>query len=107
MKPLAYLHTVTQDDGDPDDQALSFSPDSFPFKDVGGFRSLKHIPLFGEPLFTYSIGQQVIVLAVQQNGTVTQRCDRGANQVEYQVVFWHDGKRQAEWLMPHELKATP
>lgn len=45
MKPIAWLHEVAQDDGAPD-QALSFSPDSFPFQGVGGFRSLSHRPLF-------------------------------------------------------------
>lgn len=45
MKPIAWLHEVVQDDGEPD-QALSFSPDSFPLQGVGGFRSLRARPLF-------------------------------------------------------------
>ena len=44
-KAVAWLHTVTQDDGETD-QALSFSPDAFPLMGVGGFRSIEHIPLF-------------------------------------------------------------
>lgn len=45
MKPVAWLHEVVQDDGEAD-QALSFSPDSFPLQGVGGFRSVKARPLF-------------------------------------------------------------
>ncbi len=47
-EPVAFLHTVTQDDGE-SDQALSFSRDSFPFAGVGGFRSVECVPLFTHP----------------------------------------------------------
>ena len=44
----AWLHTVVQDDGE-QDQALSFSPDSFPLEGVGGFRSIGKTPLYAAP----------------------------------------------------------
>lgn len=43
-KPVAWMHTVVQDDGH-EDSALSFDKDSFPFQGVGGFRSVKVRPL--------------------------------------------------------------
>jgi len=43
--PVAYLHTVVQDDGTAD-LALSFKSDSFPLEGVGGFRSVRAEPLF-------------------------------------------------------------
>jgi len=45
VAPVAWLHTVTQDDGETD-QALSFSPDSFPFDGIAGYRSVSHMPLY-------------------------------------------------------------
>ncbi len=42
---VAWMHDVVQDDGE-HDQALSFSPESFPLQGVGGFRSVSHIPLY-------------------------------------------------------------
>jgi hypothetical protein len=42
---VAWLHTVVQDDGT-QDEALSFSPSSFPLEGVGGFRSIGRRPLF-------------------------------------------------------------
>lgn len=55
--------------------------------------------------FTYEINQAVRIVPLSLDGVVTQRCDRGANQHDYQVVFWSDGKRNVEWLLPHELKS--
>lgn len=45
---VAWLHDVVQDDG-AQDQALSFSRDSFPLEGVGGFRSLRASPLYTRP----------------------------------------------------------
>lgn len=45
IEPTAYLHHVVQNDGDAD-FALSFSPDSFPLEGVGGFKSIRHEPLY-------------------------------------------------------------
>jgi hypothetical protein len=42
---VAWLHTVTQGDGETD-QALSFSRDSFPLDTQLGFRSLGAVPLY-------------------------------------------------------------
>jgi len=56
-------------------------------------------------LFAYEIGQRVNVRPINAEGHVMQRCDRGAGQTDYQVVFWIDGKRQVEWLLPFELEA--
>lgn len=55
--------------------------------------------------FEYSIGQRVNVKAVNADGVITQRCDRGAGQYDYQTIFWMDGKRQVEWLLSFELEA--
>ena len=56
-------------------------------------------------MFLYEIGQTVTVLPLNCAGHVTQRCDRGAGQHDYQVVYWWDGKRQVEWLLLHELES--
>lgn len=50
---VAWLHDVVQSDGE-QDQALSFSPDSFPLKGVGGFESIKSTPLFLAPQATHN-----------------------------------------------------
>lgn len=50
---VAWLHDVVQGDGE-QDQALSFSPDSFPLKGVGGFESIKSTPLFLAPQATHN-----------------------------------------------------
>lgn len=42
---VAWLHDVVADDGEAD-QALSFSPDSFPLQGVCGYRSTRARPLF-------------------------------------------------------------
>jgi hypothetical protein len=47
-EPVAWLHDVVQDDGEPD-QALSFFSDSFPLENVGGFRSVGCKPLYTAP----------------------------------------------------------
>lgn len=44
VEAVAWLHDVVQDDGE-NDQALSFSPDSFPLEGVGGFKSTRARPL--------------------------------------------------------------
>jgi hypothetical protein len=44
-EPDAYLHDVVADDGEPD-QALSFSPITFPLGGVGGFKSVRMQPLY-------------------------------------------------------------
>jgi len=54
--------------------------------------------------FAYEINQSVRVVPLGLQGVVLQRCDRGANQHDYQVVYWADGKRNSEWLLPHELE---
>ena len=53
VAPVAWLHIVTQGDGETD-QALSFSPDSFPFDKSCGYKSLEAIPLYsdGDRFFT-------------------------------------------------------
>ena len=53
--------------------------------------------------FKFDIGESVTVLSVNVPGRITQRCDRGAGQHDYQTVFWMDGKRQVEWLLEWEL----
>lgn len=57
--------------------------------------------------FNYEIGQTVTVKPLALPGVVMQRCDRGAGQHDYQVVYWADGKRNVEWLVAHELEAQP
>jgi len=54
ITPLAYLHTVVSGDDDPD-QALSFSPDSFPLEGTCGYRSIGSVPLYGIPPSTYGV----------------------------------------------------
>lgn len=55
--------------------------------------------------FDFAINQSVRVVPLGLTGVVTQRCDRGAGQHDYQVVFWADGKRNVEWLLSFELEA--
>lgn len=57
--------------------------------------------------FAYRISQEVRIKPLGLDGMVMQRCDRGAGQHDYQVVYWADSKRQVEWLLPHELEAKP
>lgn len=57
--------------------------------------------------FEYRISQEVRIKPLGLDGLVMQRCDRGAGQHDYQVVYWADSKRQVEWLLPHELEAKP
>jgi len=58
--------------------------------------------------FDYQIGQAVAIRPLDVHaGIVTQRCDRGAGQHEYQVVFWINSKREVEWLMTSELAPNP
>ena len=45
-EPVAWLHDVVHGGDAEPDHALSFSPDSFPFDDMAGFRSLQCEPLF-------------------------------------------------------------
>ena len=56
--------------------------------------------------FDFAINQSVRVVPLGLSGVVTQRCDRGAGQHDYQVVYWADGKRNVEWLLPFELEAA-
>lgn len=56
--------------------------------------------------FQFEIGQTVRVVPLELTGYVTQRCDRGGDQHDYQVIYWADSKRNVEWLLPHELEAT-
>jgi hypothetical protein len=48
--PAAWLHTVKQHGDDEEDQAMSFSPDNFPFQadEAPGFYSVGAIPLYTE-----------------------------------------------------------
>lgn len=57
-------------------------------------------------LFAYEIGQKVRVVPLGLEGRVTQRCDRGAGEHDYQVVYWAEAARRCEWLLPHELEAA-
>ena len=54
--------------------------------------------------FDFEIHQVVTVRALDLPGMVIQRCDRGAGNHDYQVVFWADGERKVEWLMSWEIK---
>lgn len=54
--------------------------------------------------FRFKVGQSVMVAALQQPGKVFARCDRG-NAHDYRVIWWHDGKRNDEWLYEHELSS--
>lgn len=56
--------------------------------------------------FRFKIGQSVVIASLEQPGKVFARCDRG-NAHDYRVVWWHDGKRNDEWLYDHELAANP
>lgn len=56
--------------------------------------------------FLYEIGQPVRVKPLGLDGVVLQRCDRGAGQHDYQVVWWAESKRYTDWLLPHELGAV-
>lgn len=53
--------------------------------------------------FAFEINQVVTVKALDLQGMVVQRCDRGAGQHDYQVVFWADGKRTVEWMFEWEI----
>ena len=48
-EPVAYMHSVENDAGD-QDYALSFAPDNFPLKGIGGFRSVHVQPLYAQPV---------------------------------------------------------
>lgn len=53
--------------------------------------------------FAFEIDDTVTIVPLSLPGRVLQRCDRGAGQHDYQVVYWADGKRCVEWLLPHEI----
>lgn len=55
--------------------------------------------------FAYANGAEVMILPLGLKGVILQRCDRGAGQHDYQVVWWSDGTRKTDWLLPHELAA--
>ena len=54
-------------------------------------------------IFQHEIGDKVRLLALGCDGHILQRCDRGAGVVDYQVVWWWEGKRNADWLLPFEI----
>ena len=56
--------------------------------------------------FDFAINQAVKIVPLGLTGVVTQRCDRGAGQHDYQVVFWSESKRNVEWLLPFELESA-
>ncbi|MHB1799389.1 MAG: hypothetical protein ACYCUI_14000 [Vulcanimicrobiaceae bacterium] len=60
--PQAWLHTITQGDGETD-QALSFSPDSFPFDGTAGYRSVSHVPLYDLDVAIAPDGWQLVPIA--------------------------------------------
>ena len=49
--PVAWLHTVVQNEDGEEDMALSFAPDNFPLmgEAPGFFQSIKHEPLYTHP----------------------------------------------------------
>lgn len=57
--------------------------------------------------FDYENGDEVIIKPLKLPGIIQQRCDRGAGQQDFQVVYWSDGKRSVEWLTPYELESKP
>lgn len=56
--------------------------------------------------FAFRISQPVRIVELGLKGFVLQRCDRGNGQHDYQVVYWCESARRAEWLLPHELEAA-
>ncbi len=58
------------------------------------------------PGFIYEIGQDVRIVPLTLIGRVCERCDRGNGHHDYQVVYWADSRRHADWLLPHELEAA-
>jgi hypothetical protein len=54
-------------------------------------------------MFVYEIEEVVFIKPIGLTGVVMQRCDRGAGQHDYQVVYWADQRRNVEWLLLHEL----
>lgn len=55
-------------------------------------------------MFVYEIEETVLIKPIGLPGVVMQRCDRGAGQHDYQVVYWAEQKRNVEWLLLHELE---
>lgn len=51
-QPVAWIHTVKQNEGDEEDQALSFAPENFPLmgEAPGLFQSIGCAPLYAAPL---------------------------------------------------------
>lgn len=66
--PVAWLHTVVADDGEPD-QALSFSPDSFPLEGVAGYRKVSCQPLYAAP------AQQAVDDAMVRRACLAYECE--------------------------------
>lgn len=96
----AWLHTVVQDDGE-QDQALSFSPDSFPLEGVGGFKSIASEPLYRATPPTPS-GNAALVAKLQKVSSAMFKDDEA-------VMWWiHDidevaaalagGRQESQWV---------
>ena len=52
--------------------------------------------------FDFHLQQRVTILALDLPGIVTA-CLIGPDGKEYRVVYWSDGSRKSEWLLPFEL----
>lgn len=56
--------------------------------------------------FEHEIGAPVRLIEVDRPGTVTG-CLRSTDGLQYQVVWWDNGSRKAEWLNSFEIEAKP
>ena len=56
--------------------------------------------------FTFRIGQDVTIKALELTGRVFARCDRGNGLHDYRVIWWADSKRNDEWLYENELRVS-
>lgn len=54
--------------------------------------------------FNYHIGQQVTLIDLKLTGRIIGM-NVSPGGIQYQVVWWWDGQRHAEWLQPFEVQA--
>ncbi|MEW5833614.1 MAG: hypothetical protein AB1832_01000 [Pseudomonadota bacterium] len=53
--------------------------------------------------FRFRIAQDVKIAALELQGRVFARCDRGEGENNYRVIYWSNGARHDAWLYEHEL----
>lgn len=57
----------------------------------------------------YTFGTDVIVKGVNIKAKIKGVCVRGENNslVEYDIVYWVNGKRETEWVKAFEIELPP